>query len=247
MRPATVAVSEIFGPTLQGEGAMVGWRTLFVRTGGCDFRCTWCDSLYAVLPEHRHTWHAMTPEAIVTACEALSPPHETPWVTLSGGNPALLTHNGLVVDALQRAGYRVAIETQGTMAPTWLARVDHLTVSPKPPSSGMVMEPRAIPALALAVAEPLTRNASFWCFKFVIFDDVDARWAAAFVERHRLGDEPLYLSAGTPQGLPDAQTRDAILDRTRWLVEHSAKYPALAQARILPQLHVLLWGTQRGK
>jgi 7-carboxy-7-deazaguanine synthase len=34
-----VRVSEIFGPTIQGEGALIGLPTVFVRTGGCDYRC----------------------------------------------------------------------------------------------------------------------------------------------------------------------------------------------------------------
>ena len=48
-------VVEIFGPVLQGEGRMIGAQTLFVRLGLCDFRCQWCDSLYAVTPEQVQT------------------------------------------------------------------------------------------------------------------------------------------------------------------------------------------------
>ena len=40
----TIAISEIFGPTIQGEGALIGKPTVFVRTGGCDYRCSWCDT-----------------------------------------------------------------------------------------------------------------------------------------------------------------------------------------------------------
>lgn len=46
-----LAVLEIFGPTLQGEGAVIGAPTMFIRFGGCDYRCEQCDSLHAVLPE----------------------------------------------------------------------------------------------------------------------------------------------------------------------------------------------------
>jgi len=46
--PDEIRVSEIFGPTIQGEGALIGQPTVFVRTGGCDYRCSWCDSLHAV-------------------------------------------------------------------------------------------------------------------------------------------------------------------------------------------------------
>jgi 7-carboxy-7-deazaguanine synthase len=47
-----IRISEIFGPTIQGEGPLIGRPTVFVRTAGCDYRCTWCDTLYAVLLEY---------------------------------------------------------------------------------------------------------------------------------------------------------------------------------------------------
>ena len=46
-------ISEIFGPTIQGEGALIGKPTVFVRAGGCDYRCSWCDTLYAVENQFR--------------------------------------------------------------------------------------------------------------------------------------------------------------------------------------------------
>jgi hypothetical protein len=49
-RVATYPVVEVFGPTIQGEGAMAGLPTYFVRLGGCDWRCAWCDSMHAVDP-----------------------------------------------------------------------------------------------------------------------------------------------------------------------------------------------------
>ena len=55
---AKIRVSEIFGPTIQGEGVLIGLPTVFVRTGGCDYRCSWCDSLHAVDPKYRHDWVA---------------------------------------------------------------------------------------------------------------------------------------------------------------------------------------------
>src|SRR4051794_20292397 len=48
--PSTLPVVEIFGPTVQGEGPDAGVPAYFVRFGGCDWRCTWCDSMHAVEP-----------------------------------------------------------------------------------------------------------------------------------------------------------------------------------------------------
>ena len=63
----TLRVVEIFGPTIQGEGALIGEPTVFVRTGGCDYRCSWCDSLHAVDSAYRHDWKPMSAEAIIAA------------------------------------------------------------------------------------------------------------------------------------------------------------------------------------
>ena len=41
-----IPVIEIFGPTIQGEGAVIGLKTMFVRTAGCDYSCSWCDSSF---------------------------------------------------------------------------------------------------------------------------------------------------------------------------------------------------------
>src|SRR5438477_1924010 len=105
----TFPVIEVFGPTIQGEGAEAGLPTHFVRLGGCDYRCSWCDTLYAVLPDEvRRNSTGMTPPEIVVRLQELGA--TTPWITLSGGNPAL--HQlGPLVDALHAASYFVAVET----------------------------------------------------------------------------------------------------------------------------------------
>src|SRR4051794_13697195 len=131
----TFPVIEIFGPTIQGEGAEAGLPTHFLRVGGCDYRCSWCDTMYAVEPATvRGTARHLTAAAIVGEIGALAGAPE--WVTISGGNPALFELEG-IVDDLHAAGYRVAVETQGSRWRNWLAKVDRLTISPKPPSSGM--------------------------------------------------------------------------------------------------------------
>ena len=85
---STIRISEIFGPTVQGEGALIGRPTVFVRTGGCDYRCSWCDTLYAVLPDYRHDWRPMAPEAILAQVDELTGGAPV-LVTISGGNPAI--------------------------------------------------------------------------------------------------------------------------------------------------------------
>lgn len=114
-----ILISEIFGPTVQGEGALIGMPTVFVRTGGCDFRCNWCDTLYAVEPQFKTQWQAMDAAAIMQRVNQLS--GGVPLlITLSGGNPALQPLAPLLQLGKQQ-GYRFAMETQASKVQPWFA------------------------------------------------------------------------------------------------------------------------------
>lgn len=135
MKTKAIPVAEIFGPTIQGEGPLAGVSTTFVRFGGCDYLCSWCDSLHAVLPQHVRQLERLPAAEIVARLRALD--GASRWVTLSGGNPAMHQLDALV-DQLHAEGWYVAVETQGSRWQPWLAKVDQLVISPKPPSSGML-------------------------------------------------------------------------------------------------------------
>jgi 7-carboxy-7-deazaguanine synthase len=237
-----IRISEIFGPTIQGEGALIGQPTLFVRTGGCDYRCTWCDTLHAVDRQFRHEWLPMTPEAILARLLDLSG-GEPLLVTLSGGNPALQPLATLI--ALGKAkGFRFAIETQGSIARDWFATLDMVTLSPKPPSSGMTTDLHALNDCIDAA-----RGVPKIVLKFVVFDEADYDFARAGAGRYP--DIAVYLQPGnhTPP-LPAYDRKNAIdlegiIERTRWLVERTLS-DRWFTATVLPQLRVLLWGNERG-
>ena len=171
-----IPVSEIFGPTIQGEGAMSGKVTNFVRTGGCGLRCTWCDSLDSVLPERvKEQAVRMTDDEIIRAVTEDLP--YAPWVTLTGGDPCM--HKGLedVVRALHANQYFVAVETQGQLFPDWLNDCDQITFSPKGPSSGNVMD---IAPLTKWLEEHESRQGDAMgdvCIKIVIGAPEDLRYA----------------------------------------------------------------------
>ena len=237
----TIAVSEIFGPTVQGEGAVIGKPTVFVRTGGCDYRCSWCDSKYAVLPEFRNTWQRMPAEEVFAEVRRLSP--RPILVTLSGGNPALQPFGSLI--RLGKAeGYRFTIETQGTLARDWFADLDHLTLSPKPPSSGMKTDWEKL-ASCVEAGGPKTETV----MKVVVFDERD--YAHAKEVGHRFPEVPVYLQVGNddPPGSEAAGKKEPdigrLLQRYEWLAEKVVA-DGWNEATVLPQLHVLVWGNKRG-
>jgi 7-carboxy-7-deazaguanine synthase len=240
---AAIRISEIFGPTVQGEGPLIGKPAVFVRTGGCDYRCNWCDTLYAVLPEYRAEWAPMTPEDILGRIDSLTGGRPI-LVTLTGGNPASQPLEQLI--ELGRArGYGFAVETQGSVSASWFGALDWLILSPKPPSSGMTTDWDALDAcLGAAGQGPRV------VLKVVVFDDADFTYAKDLSRRYPT--LPVYLQVGNPAPLIAADGRlseDADMDdlgaRLRWLIGRVTD-DRWFSATVLPQLHVLAWGNRRG-
>ncbi|MBB2688723.1 7-carboxy-7-deazaguanine synthase QueE [Rhizobium sophoriradicis] len=241
MSGETIRVSEIFGPTIQGEGALIGLPTVFVRTGGCDYRCSWCDSLHAVDSAFRDQWSPMSAEAIWQEVTKLSGGRPM-TVSLSGGNPAIQPL-GPLIELGHSQGYRFALETQGSVARNWFRDLDILVLSPKPPSSGMSTDWGELDnCLRLTAGGPEI------ALKIVVFDDADYAFARQVGERYPY--IPLFLQPGnhTPPPPNDDDARidiEGVMDRMHWLVEKVTADRWFAP-RVLPQLHVLLWGNKRG-
>lgn len=241
MTGAVIRVSEIFGPTIQGEGVLIGQPTVFVRTGGCDYRCSWCDTLHAVDSEYRDEWRPMAVDDVWSAVVRLS--SGVPLtVSLSGGNPAIQPLGPLIARG-RGDGYRFALETQGSIARDWFADLDTLVLSPKPPSSGMETDfAKLDDCLAMAAGRPMT------VLKFVVFDDRDYAYARDVARRYP--SLPVYLQPGNHTPPPpddDSATVDieGVMNRMLWLVDKVTD-DRWFDARVLPQLHVLLWGNRRG-
>jgi 7-carboxy-7-deazaguanine synthase len=226
-------VVEVFGPTIQGEGPYAGRVTHFVRFGGCDYRCSWCDSMHAVEPALVRQADDLTPADVMRRLRELEP---APMLVISGGNPAL-QHLSDLIEHFRAAYELVAVETQGSLWRPWLARVDSLVISPKPPSSGEATAAhwRQLEAF-MAASDAHTGRA----IKVVVFDGADLAWARMVYDF--FGYVPFYLSVGTD---PD-DTAASLGERYAWLCEQVIADPRLHAAVVLPQLHVVAWGHRVG-
>src|SRR3954468_13869427 len=82
---------EMFGPTIQGEGVVIGQQTYFMRFGLCDYKCTMCDSMNAVNPMlvKQNAQYITQPEIVAQFMESTYKEGSSKWVTLSGGNPCI--------------------------------------------------------------------------------------------------------------------------------------------------------------
>ncbi|MFD3244527.1 7-carboxy-7-deazaguanine synthase QueE [Staphylococcus simulans] len=235
---AKIPVLEIFGPTIQGEGRVIGRKTMFVRTAGCDYRCSWCDSSF--------TWDGSMKDEIqmMTAEEIYDRLYEIGGdcfnhVTISGGNPALIKGIQDLVDLFEEKNIESALETQGSRFQPWMRQINDLTISPKPPSSSMKPNIQILDeVIEQCVKETLN-------LKVVVFDDDDYEFAKYI--HHRYPDLPFYLQVGNPYLDDEVENHTArLLERYENLVDKVMQSNDMNQIYVLPQLHTLLWSNMKG-
>jgi 7-carboxy-7-deazaguanine synthase len=227
----TLPIIEIFGPVLQGEGALIGVQTDFIRVGGCDYRCSWCDTPGAVDSELiRQSVRRLTFEEVKVEWSKLN--SHALWITLSGGNPVLFNFESLV-DDFHVLGRKVAVETQGSYVTPWLRKVDLITVSPKPPSSGMQnkFNYAAFTAI-LEMAEPGRQIA----VKIPIASLEDLKWAKTLLVMQK---SHVYQFVQPVRDHINGTFYDQIA-MLKWLADEVLKDPDLAHVRVLPQMHALI-------
>ncbi len=110
--------------TLQGEGFHTGEAAYFIRIGGCDIGCNWCDTKYSWNPDLNRL---VSIEEIVA--KAVSYPAKA--VVVTGGEPLMYNLQPLT-DLLKSAGIKTFLETSGSHKLT--GQWDWICLSPKPNS-----------------------------------------------------------------------------------------------------------------
>lgn len=248
-----IPLVEMFGPTIQGEGAVIGQQTYFMRFGLCDYKCVMCDSMNAVDPKQvKQNAQWLTQEEIYEQFAGYRNELSTRWITLSGGNPCIHDLEGLV-DALHGDHYRIAVETQGTKCPSWLAKCDIITVSPKGPGMGEDTNLEVLDGFLQTLHEAGASEQV--AIKIVVFDQRDLEFAKLIWERYQFYGYPFYLSQGNPQ--PPGFREEMHLSFTEYVMFQIGNYkvlfedikddPILSQMRFLPQLHTWFWGNDKGR
>lgn len=216
-------VTEIFGPTIQGEGLHVGRRAIFVRFAGCDSQCSWCDTKYS--------WDDKLCD-MLTACEIQekieSLSKKCSLVILTGGNPALQNLDLLTI-ALAEKGFEIHVETQGTLAPEWFLNVNLVVVSPKATMFDLAESFKIVDRIKTMAPVHL---------KIVIFTDSDYEIARAFNERYP--KTPMTLQVGYAMGHAQGEALTKLGEKMM------ADENLSECVRVLPQMHRLMWGGRRG-
>ena len=229
MSEATLVVSEVFGPTLQGEGPSAGRPAGFVRLGRCNLACDWCDTKYTWDWENYDPRKELHTEQVATVVDQLDA-MGVGMLVVTGGEPLLQQRNlPPLLQEVKARGWWVEVETSGTIPPHLApGLVDQFNVSPKLGNSGnrrgRPYRPevlRAFQATGRAV------------FKFVVQAPSDLDEADSMVAE--CGLEAVYV-------MPEGTDATTLTTRMQQLAG-----PVLARRwNLTPRLHILLWGDRRG-
>ncbi len=229
---------------MQGEGRLAGVPSVFVRTSGCNLRCTWCDTPYA-------SWSPegddMAVEAIVDAVARFQCRH----VVVTGGEPMIARDIAVLLGRLRESGHHLTIETAATVPPPPELACDLASLSPKLANS----TPSAAQAGAAWAARHEERRLQpdvilEWIrrfdfqLKFVVSRETDiAEIQRLLVEiAAATRDDPFPIPPDRILLMPEGTDAAALAERGRWLVD-------LCKAtgyRFCPRLHVELFGHTRG-
>ncbi len=230
-------VSEILGPTVQGEGPSIGRRAGFVRLGRCDLACSWCDTPYTwdwkgqngVPYDPAKELHEMSTGAVVERVEEMG----VGLVVVTGGEPfvqlpALIE----LARALATRGYELEVETNGRHAPP--ARltdaVAAFNVSPKLPNSGQDLSVTIKDDALKALLATLKAR-----FKFVCRDAADVELVADIARRLKVPGNRVWV-------MPEGRTPQAVHRHLREVAG-----AAIAKGfNISGRLHVDIWDDERG-
>ena len=225
---------EAFGPTIQGEGAAAGRVSSFVRFGGCNLSCSWCDSPYTWDAERFDLRQEIT---MLGVDEILARVPEAPLTIVTGGEPLLNQRKPEFHELLTRLrarGTEIHVETNGTIVPNaeTVALVDVFMVSPKLPHAG---EHKRTQDPALARGWQLIHGTAEAHLKVVCETVEDVHRTRDLADRHSWPAHHVWI-------MPEGTTTDVL----------NTRFPILADAAVAlginlsHRLHVIAWGDKRG-
>lgn len=229
-----LAISEIFGPTFQGEGPFIGQPCVFLRLAGCNLSCSWCDTPFT------WDWSKYSPSKEITfkttyeAFEEIQRLGATyssaiKHLVISGGEPLLQgDHLVELCEYLRVSGWTTEIETAGTRKPPTLSLVDHFNISPKLSNSDNHKTLRYKPDVLDHLNEAESK-----AFKFVVSDVRDFEEIDDIVTTHKLS--PVYVM---PEGIEEQTIQNGL----QAIAEESIK----RNYRLTTRLHVTVHGNKRG-
>lgn len=209
-------ISEIFY-SVQGEGIQIGLPTIFLRLFGCDLRCSWCDTMYAVEgTEFKNIELKDIKEQIYK--------HGCKRICITGGEPLLQEKELKVLTAdLLDQGYSIVLETSGHRTPPDIFWNNNCLISMDCKCPSSKMEDR----MDFKLFEKLRNSDQL---KFIIQDEIDYKYAKEVLNKYKISANIIFQPVNNTN--------------MNWLYEKVLK-DNLRNVRTLPQLHKILWGEAR--
>jgi 7-carboxy-7-deazaguanine synthase len=206
----SLVIHEIYA-SIQGESTFAGLPCTFVRTTGCNLRCSWCDTPQAFYGGTRMPRHEVLARALETG---------TDLVELTGGEPLLQPGTIPLLRELCDAGKTVLLETSGEADVSAVDARVHKIMDLKAPGSGESARNR------WSNLEHITANDEL---KFVLADRTDYEWMRTILAEKSLVSRTPKVLASTVFG------RLAPKDLVSWVL--ADKLPV----RVQIQMHKVIW------
>jgi 7-carboxy-7-deazaguanine synthase len=223
-----VKISEIFY-SVQGEGVLAGVPSVFVRTSGCNLRCTWCDTPYT-------SWQPEGEERSIESIAEEVDRYGAAHVVITGGEPMIAPR---IEDLTRQLSQHITIETAGTVDVQ--VRCDLMSISPKLGNStpherdgGRWAAQHERLRYQPEILKGLTGRYPYQ-LKFVIAEPADLEEVREIVQGIGASKDRVLLM---PEGVDPA----VLAERGRWLVDICKQ----EGFRYSPRLHIELWGNRRG-
>jgi 7-carboxy-7-deazaguanine synthase len=231
-------IAEIFN-SIQGEGLLTGEPSVFVRTSGCNLRCSWCDTMYASWePEGEEMEVGQVVEKVCSYAETR--------VVITGGDPMIAKGLDRLATLLSERGRHITIETAGTVSPSGIA-CDLASLSPK--LSGSVPRPGEIAAgwiekheqrrLRPDIIADWVRDYDYQ-LKFVVCGEGDVAEIADLLSRVR--DEGVEVPPEKVLLMPEGTDVETLRSRDD-LISAACRQYGYGTSR---RLHIELFGNTRG-
>ena len=206
----SLVIHEIYA-SIQGESSFAGLPCTFVRTTGCNLRCSWCDT-----PQAFYGGTRMRRDDVLAAALA----HGTELVELTGGEPLLQPGTRPLLRELCDAGRTVLLETSGEADVSDVDPRVHKIMDLKAPGSGEAHRNRWSNLAHIGPADEL---------KIVLASREDYEWARAVIRERALAQRTPHVLLSTVFG------RLAPRDVVAWVL--ADKLPV----RVQLQMHKYIW------
>ena len=207
-----IKINEIY-LSVQGESSRSGLPCIFVRLTGCNLRCVWCDTAYAFHEGKTQSINQTLKDVKIFGINL---------VEITGGEPLMQEDVYPLMEALLENGYKVMLETGGSLSLEKVPRDVIKILDLKCPGSEEHKKNNLDNLKLLAPHDEV---------KFVILDRRDYEWSRDLIKKHKINETAPILFSPVYGKLE-------LKEMVKWILED--RLPV----RLQTQLHKVIWSKE---